>query len=112
MGNFFSTETIVTVPDKNVMLKIVDRIVNLEDKIKKGELDQSVLFKEAQGLMGNSNLFNMGQQNDTGTAQAEPSEPTQSKHTQKKPTYRRKKKKKPVKSDKEILDETAKDMGI
>jgi len=37
MGNFFSTETIVTVPDKNVMLKIVDRIVNLEDKIKKGE---------------------------------------------------------------------------
>ena len=84
----------------------------LDNKIKKGELDQSVLFKEAQGLMGNSNLFNMGQQNDTGTAQAKPSEPTQSKHTQKKPTYRRKKKKKPVKSDKEILDETAKDMGI
>tara|TARA_B100000287_G_C20592410_1_gene764769 strand:- start:27 stop:299 length:273 start_codon:yes stop_codon:yes gene_type:complete len=37
MGNFFSRETIVTVPDKNVMMEIVDRIVNLESKIKKGE---------------------------------------------------------------------------
>ena len=37
MGNFFSRETIVTVPDKNVMMEIVDRIVVLELKIKKGE---------------------------------------------------------------------------
>ena len=37
MGLFKSRETIVTVPDKSVMLNIVDRIVSLEEKLKKGE---------------------------------------------------------------------------
>jgi len=37
MGACGSRETIVTVPDKVVMLNIVDRIVMLEEKIKKGE---------------------------------------------------------------------------
>ncbi len=37
MGVCSSRETIVTVPDKVVMLNIVERIVALEEKIKKGE---------------------------------------------------------------------------
>ena len=37
MGVCSSKETIVTVPAKSVMLNIVDRIVALEAKIKKGE---------------------------------------------------------------------------
>ena len=37
MGGCSSRETIVTVPDKVVMLNIVERIVALEVKIKKGE---------------------------------------------------------------------------
>jgi hypothetical protein len=37
MGLCGSRETIVTVPDKEVMLNIVERIVILEGKIKKGE---------------------------------------------------------------------------
>lgn len=37
MGVCGSRETIVTVPDKIVMLNIVERIVALEEKIKKGE---------------------------------------------------------------------------
>ena len=37
MGICWSRETIVTVPDKTVMLNIVDRIIQLEIKIKRGE---------------------------------------------------------------------------
>lgn len=37
MGLFKSRETIVTVPDKGVMLHIVDRIVSIEEKLKRGE---------------------------------------------------------------------------
>jgi hypothetical protein len=86
----------------------------LDNKIKKGEIDQSVLFKEAQGLMGNSNIFNMVNQNNVGTAAttatATATDTGNSKKNSKK--IRRKKKKKPVRSDQDILDETAKDMGI
>ena len=37
MGNLFSRSSIVTVPDRSVMVNIVQRIVDLEDKIKRGE---------------------------------------------------------------------------
>ena len=57
MGICGSRESIVTVPDKAVMLKIVDRIVALEDKIKKGghltrvqELEKSELEKVARAM--------------------------------------------------------------
>tara|TARA_X000001036_G_scaffold139263_1_gene132018 strand:- start:13246 stop:13500 length:255 start_codon:yes stop_codon:yes gene_type:complete len=57
MGICGSRESIVTVPDKAVMLNIVDRIIALEDKIKKGghltrvqELEKSELEKVARAM--------------------------------------------------------------
>ena len=57
MGLFKSRETIVTVPDKSVMLNIVDRIVSLEEKLKKGdnltrvqELEQKELEKVVKAM--------------------------------------------------------------
>tara|TARA_B100000212_G_scaffold258767_1_gene198812 strand:- start:13321 stop:13575 length:255 start_codon:yes stop_codon:yes gene_type:complete len=57
MGVCYSRETIVTVPDKAVMLNIVDRIITLEEKIKKGEhltrvqeLEKSELEKVAKSM--------------------------------------------------------------
>lgn len=42
-------------PLGNIMTKVCSE---LDTKIKSGEVDQSALFSEAQGLMGNNNLFN------------------------------------------------------
>lgn len=84
----------------NIMTKVCSE---LDTKIKSGELDQNALFKEAQGLMGNSGLFNMP---------TPPSQPNDSSsNTTKK--FRRKKKKRPVsKTETDILEETANDMGL
>jgi len=80
----------------NIMTKVCSE---LDTKIKSGEVDQSALFKEAQGLMGGSGLFNM------------PTPPPPSSSGGKK--IRRKKKKRPVaKQENDILDETADDMGL
>ena len=37
MGACVSRETIVTIPDKTVMINIVERIISLESKLKRGE---------------------------------------------------------------------------
>lgn len=83
----------------NIMTKVCSE---LDTKIKSGELDQNALFKEAQGLMGGSGMFNPPAQQSNTNVNA-----TSGKK------IRRKKKKRPVpKTEKDILDETADDMGL
>jgi len=89
----------------NIMTKVCSE---LDTKIKSGELDQSALFKEAQGLMGGAgSMFNNM-----------PQAPSQNNSNSKGSKVRRKKKKHPpnktsvTKTDVDILNETADDMGL
>jgi len=88
----------------NIMTKVCSE---LDSKIKSGELDQNALFKEAQGLMGGAGgMFNPPAQQSNNTEKSNNNSTSGKK-------IRRKKKKRPVaKSDADILDETADDMGL
>lgn len=89
----------------NIMTKVCSE---LDSKIKSGEVDQSALFKEAQGLMGGGGMFNNMQSPTQPTAK----QPTATQTSGGKKIRRKKKKPPATRSQSNILDETADDMGL